>query len=84
MSSKRSSSVDEVLLAAFAEKGLLPPKEVAHWRVLHVAGFITVYGAFVGMEPHVDSSWRVFSERALLERKTLETAPVGGFALAVA
>ena len=28
MSSKRSSSVDEVLLAAFAEKGLLPPKEV--------------------------------------------------------
>ena len=28
MLSWRSSSVDEVVLAAFAEKGLLPPKEV--------------------------------------------------------
>ena len=28
MSSWRSSSVDEVVLAAFAEKGLLPSKEV--------------------------------------------------------
>ena len=41
--------------AAFVEKGLLPPKEVAHWRVLYVTGFITVYEAFIGMEPHVDS-----------------------------
>ena len=24
--------MDESVLAAFAEKGLLPPKEVAHWR----------------------------------------------------
>ena len=24
--------MDEAVLAAFAEKGLLPPKEVAHWR----------------------------------------------------
>ena len=24
--------MDEAMLAAFAEKGLLPPKEVAHWR----------------------------------------------------
>ena len=71
MSSWRSSSVDEVVLATFAEKGLLPPKEVvlaafaekgllsskevAHWRVLHVAGFVTVYEAFIRMEPHVDS-----------------------------
>ena len=23
---------DEAVLATFAEKGLLPPKEVAHWR----------------------------------------------------
>ena len=57
MSSWRSSSVDEVVLVAFAEKGLLPSevalaafiekgllssKEVAHWRVLHVVGFVTV------------------------------------------
>ena len=55
MSSWRSSSVDEVVLAAFAKKGLLPPKEVAHWRVLHVAGFVTVYEAFFRMEQHVDS-----------------------------
>ena len=71
MSSWRSSSVDEVVLAtftkkgllppkevvlaAFAEKGLLPSKEVAHWRVLRIAGFITVCEAFVGMEPHMDS-----------------------------
>ena len=55
MSSWRSSSVDEVVLAAFAEKGLLPTKEVAHWRVLHVAGFVTVCKAFTRMEPHVDS-----------------------------
>ena len=55
MLSWRSPNVDEMVLAAFAEKGLLPPKEVAHWRVLHVAGFITVSEAFVGMKPHVDS-----------------------------
>ena len=55
--------MDEMVLAAFAEKGLLPPKEVVHWRVLHVAGFITIYEAFVGMEPHVDSFRRIFSGR---------------------
>jgi len=32
MSSWRTSNVDESMLAAFVEKGLLPPKEVAHWR----------------------------------------------------
>ena len=32
MSSWRSSCVSESVLAAFAEKGVLPPKEVAHWR----------------------------------------------------
>ena len=50
----------------------------------YVAGFITVYEAFIGMEPHVDSFRRVFSRRALSERKTLGTTPVGGFALAAA
>ena len=73
-----------MVLAAFAEKGLLLPKEVAHWRVLHITGFVTICKAFVGMEPHVDSFQRVFSGRALSERKTLGTTPVGGFALAAA
>ena len=59
MSSWRSSSVDEVVLATFAEKGLLSSKEVAHWRVLHVTVFITVCGAFIGMV--VDSFCRIFS-----------------------
>ena len=112
------------MLAAFAEKGLLPPKEVVHWRapalreavprlwadevvsflafherglgypvhwflrgllnewglelqhlnstrVLHVAGFITVYEAFLGMEPHVDLFRRMFSGQALSKGKPL-------------
>ena len=42
MLSWRSPNVDEMVLATFAEKGLVPPKEVAHWRVSYVAGFITV------------------------------------------
>ena len=57
MSSWRSSSVDEMVLATFTKKGLVPPKEVAHWRVPYVAGFVTVYEAFIRMEPHVDSFW---------------------------
>ena len=96
----------ESVLKAFVGKGLLPPKEVAHWRVprreefpqprpnevvsfltfherglgypahwflrgllnewglelqhlnltgvLRVAGFVTIYEAFLRMEPHVD------------------------------
>ena len=32
MSNWRPSNMDEEVLAAFAEKGLLPSKEVAHWR----------------------------------------------------
>ena len=32
MSNWRPSNVDEAVLAAFVEKGLLPPKEVVHWR----------------------------------------------------
>ena len=45
-----------MVLAAFAEKGPLLPKEEAHWRVLHVTGFVSVYEAFIGMEPYVDFS----------------------------
>jgi len=33
MSNWRPSNVDEEVLAAFAEKGLVQPKKVAHWRV---------------------------------------------------
>ena len=33
MSNWRPSNVDEEVLAAFTEKGLLPSKEVVHWRV---------------------------------------------------
>ena len=84
MSSWRSSSVDEVVQAAFIEKGLLPPKEVAHWRVLHVTGFATICEAFVGMEPYVDSFRWIFSRRVLSEGKPLRTALVGGFVLVAA
>ena len=106
MSSWRSSILSKSVLSTFAEKGVLPPKEVAHWRaptgedfpcpwagevisfltfhdrglgyptywflcgllnewglelqhlnparVLHIAGFVTVREAYLGMEPHVD------------------------------
>ena len=84
MLSWRSPNVDEMVLAAFVKKGLVPSKEVVHWRVPYVAGFVTICEAFVGMEPYTDSFWRVFFERALSERKTLRIAPVGGFALAAA
>ena len=46
-----------MVLATFIEKGLLPLKEEAHWRVLHVAGFVTVSEAFIGMEPYADFFW---------------------------
>ena len=49
--------------------------------MLHVAGFITVYEAFLGMEPHVDLFWRIFTGRAWSEGKPPRTASVGGFAL---
>jgi len=45
-----------MVLAAFVEKGPLPSKEEAHWRVPHVASFVIVYEAFVGMEPYGDFS----------------------------
>ena len=47
--------------------------------VLHIAGFITVCEAFLGMEPHVDFFRRLFSGRALTVGNPAEIAPVGGF-----
>ena len=92
-----------MVLAAFAKKGWLLPKEVVHWflrglldecglelqhlnltGVLHVAGFVTVYEAFFGMEPHVDFFQRIITWRALSEGKPLGTTSVEGFALVVA
>ena len=49
MSSWRSSNVDEMVLAAFAEKGLIPQNKEVHWTVLHVAGFVSFCEFFVGM-----------------------------------
>ena len=49
--------------------------------VLHIAGFITVYEAFLGMEPHVDLFRQIFSGRALPEGKPPRITPVWGFAL---
>ena len=49
--------------------------------MLHVANFITVYKAFLGMEPHVDLFWWIFSEWALSKGKPPRIALVGGFTL---
>ena len=49
--------------------------------MLHITEFITVCEAFLGMEPHVDLFWRLFSRRALSEGKPLMIVLVGGFAL---
>ena len=49
--------------------------------VLHIAGFITVFEAFLGMEPHVDFFRQMFSGRTLSVGNPPEAAPVGGFAL---
>ena len=54
MSSWRSSNMDEMVMATFAMKGSLPPKEEAHWRVLSVIDFVIVREAFVRMEPNED------------------------------
>ena len=80
MSSWRSSNVDEMVLAAFAEKGPLPPKEAAHWRVLRVV----VCEAFVEMEPYVGFFRRIFSGRALSVGKPPRTTLMGGFTVAAA
>ena len=52
MSSWRSSNIDEMVLAAFIEKGPLLPKEEVNWRVLSVVGFAVIRDAFVRMEPY--------------------------------
>jgi len=39
--------VDETVLAAFAEKGLLPPKEVTHWRAPAGEAFSRPWGGEV-------------------------------------
>ena len=57
MLSWRSSNIDEMVSAAFAEKGPLPSKEEAHWRVLSVVSFAVVGEAFVGMEPYGKLFW---------------------------
>ena len=49
--------------------------------MLHVAGFVTIYEAFLSMELHVDLFRRIFTEQALSEGKPPRTTPVGGFAL---
>ena len=49
--------------------------------MLHIAGFVTVCEAFLGMEPHMDFFGRLFSGRTLTAGSLVETAPVGGFAL---
>ena len=42
--------------------------------MLHVAGFVTICEAFLGMEPHVDFFRRIFNERALSKGKLARTA----------
>jgi len=49
--------------------------------VLHITDFITVYEAFLRMEPHVDLFRWIFTGRALSEGKPPRTVPVRGFAL---
>ena len=49
--------------------------------MLHISGFVTVYEAFLGMEPHVDLFRLFFSGRAMADWSSAEIAPVGGFAL---
>ena len=49
--------------------------------VLHIAGFVTVCEAFLGMEPHVDLFRKIFSGWVLSEGKLPRIALVGGFAL---
>ena len=51
-----------MVLAAFAEKGPLPLKEEAHWRVMSVIGFVVVREAFIRMEPYGKFFQRIFSE----------------------
>ena len=49
--------------------------------VLHIAGFVTVFEAFLRMEPHADLFRLFFSGRAMADWSSATIAPVGGFAL---
>ena len=60
----------KAVLATFAEKGWLSPKEVAH-----------IYEAFFGVEPYVDSFQRIFFGQAFSEGKPPRTMLVGVFTL---
>ena len=71
-------------LTAFAEKGPLPPKEEAHWRVLSIVGFVIIRETFVGMDPYWGLLRQIFSRRVLLVGKLLRTTSMGGFAFAAA
>ena len=73
-----------MVLAAFTEKGPLPSKEEAYWRVPSVVGFVVVHEAFVGMEPYEDLLRRIFFGQALSVGKPPRTTSLGGFALAPA
>ena len=57
-----------------------------HWflnptRVMHIAGFVTMCEAFLGMEPHMDLFQWLFSRQALSEGKSLMITLVGSFVL---
>ena len=56
MLSWRSSNVDEMVLATFAEKGSLAKGRGAS-RVLSIVGFVDAREAFVGMEPYGYFFW---------------------------
>ena len=64
MSSWRSSNIDEMVWAAFTEKGPLLPKEVGHWRVSSVVGFAVVRCGLssVGDAPRPDVVVRVAAD----------------------
>ena len=49
--------------------------------VQHIAGFVTVCEAFLGMEPQADLFQLFFFRRAMVDWSSAEIAPVGGFAL---
>jgi len=61
MSSWWLSNVDEMVSAAFAEKGPPPSKEEVHWRVLSIVGFAIIRGGLssVGNSSRADAVVRV-------------------------
>ena len=90
----RPRAGEVVSFLAFLERGLGYPThwflcgllnewglELQHLNptgVLHVAGFVTVRKAFLGMEPHMDFFRWIFTGRALSEGKPPRTMLVGG------